>query len=119
MEQVVTHTTTIGTNYAIAVMNSKWELQRKWAGKLFLLIVYDHKFLKVWYYQFSNTSSSEKNNILIQFLGIQRFHIPVIALKIVVDQMVLGAVITRILEIIVSIVDMLNAANRKRKENIK
>lgn len=33
VEQVVTHTTTIGTNYAIAVMNLKWELQWKWAGK--------------------------------------------------------------------------------------
>ena len=76
-------------------------------------MVYDHKILKVWYYQGSNTSSSDENNILIQFLGIQRFHIPVIALKIVVDQMVLGAVIARILEIIVSIVDMLNAANGK------
>ena len=56
---------------------------------------------------------SEKSNILIQFLEIHRFHIPVIALKIVVDQMVLGAVIAKIQEIIVSIVDMLNVANGK------
>ena len=58
----------------------------------------------------------QKDHILIQFLEIHCFHIPVIALKIVVGQMVLGVVMTKIQEIIVSIVDMLNAVSRKMKK---